>query len=321
MRAHRGLLPVIARQLCGRGAGATPSWTQAIMRSVAPALRSPVRSGQRHRVRRGRSAHCSCSPVMSGGHSNRVQPPQPASMPRDFPRRTGCGPTPTLARTPRLTCARTAAAPASPRDDQEAMRPKKTILCVDDNEQALSARKFMLETRGYRVVSASHSEQAIEVFQECAIDLVLSDLIMPRMDGNELIRRLKEHSPDVPMVLISGCVKAFDRANHADAFLPKGACSPLEILERIRSLMARKRGPKGPGAHVVRNDFRPESATSPVPASAERLVAQSPPGPLRPEPPRSVSFRSEPFPPETFRAETFRQNVYPGARMTGPAQS
>ena len=34
------------------------------------------------------------------------------------------------------------------------MRPKKTILCVDDNEQALSVRKFMLETRGYRVLTA-----------------------------------------------------------------------------------------------------------------------------------------------------------------------
>jgi hypothetical protein len=39
-------------------------------------------------------------------------------------------------------------------------------------------------------------------------------------------------------------VKAFDRANRADAFLPKGACSPVEMLERIRVMVARKRGPK-----------------------------------------------------------------------------
>jgi hypothetical protein len=39
-------------------------------------------------------------------------------------------------------------------------------------------------------------------------------------------------------------VKAFDRANRADAFLPKGACSPVEMLERIRMMVARKRGPK-----------------------------------------------------------------------------
>ena len=45
------------------------------------------------------------------------------------------------------------------------MRPKKTILCVDDNEQALSVRKFMLETRGYRVLTATGSEAALELFQ------------------------------------------------------------------------------------------------------------------------------------------------------------
>lgn len=124
------------------------------------------------------------------------------------------------------------------------MRPKKTILCVDDNEQALSVRKFMLETRGYRVLTALDSERALEVFREGGIDLVLSDLIMPRMDGNELIRRMKELAPEVPAILISGSVKSFDRANRADAFLPKGACSALEMLERIRIMVARKRGPK-----------------------------------------------------------------------------
>jgi len=124
------------------------------------------------------------------------------------------------------------------------MRPKKTILCIDDNEQTLSVRKFMLETRGYRVVCASQSGTALELFSDGGIDLVLSDVVMPHMDGNELVRRLKQLSPDVPMILISGCVKDFDRAESADAFLPKGACTPIEVLERIRLLLARRRGPK-----------------------------------------------------------------------------
>jgi two-component system, OmpR family, response regulator CpxR len=124
------------------------------------------------------------------------------------------------------------------------MRPKKTILCVDDNEQALSVRKFMLETRGYRVLTALDCEKALELFRNGGIDLVLSDLLMPCMDGNELIRRMKEFAPEVPTILISGSVKSYERANRADAFLPKGACSPLEVLERIHQMMARKRGPK-----------------------------------------------------------------------------
>ena len=122
------------------------------------------------------------------------------------------------------------------------MRPKKTILCVDDNEQALSVRKFLLETRGYRVISAPSAHDALEIFRSGGIDLVLSDLVMPQMDGNEMVRRMKDISPEVPMVLVSGTVKAFERANRADAFLPKGACTPVEVLERIRVMIARKRG-------------------------------------------------------------------------------
>ena len=63
------------------------------------------------------------------------------------------------------------------------MKPKKTILCVDSNEQALSIRKIMLETRGYRVVACNTGEAALEVFRRGGIDLVLSDLIMPGLDG------------------------------------------------------------------------------------------------------------------------------------------
>jgi two-component system, OmpR family, response regulator CpxR len=124
------------------------------------------------------------------------------------------------------------------------MRPKKVILCVDDNEQILSVRKFLLETRGYRVVAARSGDEALEKFRQGGIDLVLGDLVMPQMDGNEMVRRMKEMSPEVPMILISGSVRAFERANRADAFLPKGACTPVEMLERIRVMIARKRGPR-----------------------------------------------------------------------------
>src|SRR6202044_1957983 len=107
------------------------------------------------------------------------------------------------------------------------MRPKKIILCVQDNEQALSVRKFLLETRGYRVLTALSGEEALVIFFGGGTVLVLSDLLMPQMDGNELVRRMKEITPEVPMILVSGTVKSFDRANRADAFLPKGASTPV----------------------------------------------------------------------------------------------
>ena len=65
------------------------------------------------------------------------------------------------------------------------MKPKKTILCVDDNEQSLSIRKVMLETRGYRVIACSYAQDAIDAFKAGGVDLVLSDLIMPGVDGHK----------------------------------------------------------------------------------------------------------------------------------------
>ena len=124
------------------------------------------------------------------------------------------------------------------------MKPKRTILCVDDNEQSLSIRKVMLETRGYRVICCTTAEEALKIFDQGGIDLVLSDVLMPGMDGTELIARIKAIAPTVPTILFSGKIKVYEKDTQADIFLPKGMYAPAELLERIRLLLIRKRGPK-----------------------------------------------------------------------------
>jgi two-component system, OmpR family, response regulator CpxR len=124
------------------------------------------------------------------------------------------------------------------------MRPKKTILCVDDNEQSLSIRKVMLETRGYRVVVTTSGKQAIEIFSQGGIDLVLSDLVMPEFDGKRVVEGVKALSPSTPTILFSGKITGYDSEMPADLFLPKGMYAPAELLERIRLMLVRKRGPR-----------------------------------------------------------------------------
>ncbi len=124
------------------------------------------------------------------------------------------------------------------------MKPKRTILCVDDNEQSLSIRKVMLETRGYRVICCTTAEAALAVFKNGNIDLVRSDVLMPGMDGTELIAHIKAISPTIPTILFSGKIKVYEKDTQADVFLPKGMYAPAELLERIRLLLIRKRGPK-----------------------------------------------------------------------------
>jgi two-component system response regulator CpxR len=124
------------------------------------------------------------------------------------------------------------------------MRPKRTILCVDDNEQALSIRKLMLETRGYRVLACSNGQQALDAFKQGGVDLVLSDLQMPGLDGAELVDKIKEISACTPAILFSGKTRFYEKDTRADLFLPKGMYAPIELLERIRLMLVKKRGPK-----------------------------------------------------------------------------
>src|SRR5438874_1102676 len=141
------------------------------------------------------------------------------------------------------------AADQGPRWQERAMKPKRTILCVDDNEQSLSIRKVLLETRGYRVITCNGGEQALEIFKKGGIDLVLTDLVMPGLDGTKLVEQVKSISPQTPAILLSGKVKIYDRDTQAAVFLPKGMYAPVEWLERIRLLPSRKRGPKRAQAH------------------------------------------------------------------------
>lgn len=134
------------------------------------------------------------------------------------------------------------------------MKPKRTILCVDDNEPSLSIRKVMLETRGYRVITSTDAQSALEIFKAGGIDLVLTDLVMPDMDGTELIAAIKAISPATPAILFSGKIRVYERETQADVFLPKGMYAPAELLERIRLLLVRKRGPKRAAATAAASD-------------------------------------------------------------------
>jgi two-component system, OmpR family, response regulator CpxR len=131
------------------------------------------------------------------------------------------------------------------------MKPKRTILCVDDNEQSLSIRKVMLETRGYRVLAFSDAQQALDRFAEGGVDLVLTDLVMPGVDGSKLIEGVKARSPETPAILLSGKVKVYEHETNADVFLAKGMYIPADLLERIRLLLVRKRGPKRAHARAL----------------------------------------------------------------------
>jgi two-component system response regulator CpxR len=130
------------------------------------------------------------------------------------------------------------------------MRPKKVILCIDDNEQDLSVLSFTLATNGYRVIPVRTGQEAIDIFATSQIDLVLTDFTMPQMNGAQLVKRLKQMGGHVPMILLGDPQAMSSELHAADAMLAKKNCSPLELLERIKIMSARKRGPRK-GTHRI----------------------------------------------------------------------
>lgn len=141
------------------------------------------------------------------------------------------------------------------------MRPRKVILCVDDDESRLSVRSYMLEINGYRVLAVTESEAAIYVFEHAEVDLVLVDAEMPLMNGLILVTRLKEIKRHIPMILFGKLGSIAGQIHDADAFLNRVFCTPTELLERAKIMCARKRGPRPGTPKIVRSEGTVEGTT------------------------------------------------------------
>ena len=82
------------------------------------------------------------------------------------------------------------------------------------------------------------------MFAETSVDLVLTDFAMPQMNGSQLVDRLKQTAHHIPMILLGDPQRMGGDIHAADALLAKKNCTSQELLERIKTLSARKRGPR-----------------------------------------------------------------------------
>jgi len=120
-------------------------------------------------------------------------------------------------------------------------RPR--ILLVDDNANGLAARKSVLEELGYAIITCASGADALEHFDSHKFDLVVTDYKMPRMDGLELIGRLRKHTPNLPIVLISGYVDSLglnEASTGADVVIQKSANEVSHLIRSVNRLLRRK---------------------------------------------------------------------------------
>jgi DNA-binding response OmpR family regulator len=124
----------------------------------------------------------------------------------------------------------------------------QTILVVDDEPQIVRLVRAYLEQAGFRVVTASDGEQALVVARHERPDLVLLDVLMPRMDGLEFTRRIRRER-DVPIVMLTARAEETDRVVGlelgADDYVTK-PFSPRELVARVRAVLRRAGAPAEP---------------------------------------------------------------------------
>jgi two-component system, cell cycle sensor histidine kinase and response regulator CckA len=132
-----------------------------------------------------------------------------------------------------------AAEPPKPRAD---LTGQGTILLVEDEDGLRSLNARGLRSRGYSVIEASNGVEAMEALEEKdgAVDLVVSDVVMPEMDGPTLLREMRKRNPNLKIIFVSGYAEeAFDKSlpeNEQFAFLPKPfALSAL--VEKVKETM------------------------------------------------------------------------------------
>jgi putative nucleotidyltransferase with HDIG domain len=81
---------------------------------------------------------------------------------------------------------------------------RRRVLIVDDDHLVRDALRFALEDAGYDVWAVAHGADALAVLESQAVDIVLSDIFMPGMNGFELLKQIRQRRPDVPVILVTG---------------------------------------------------------------------------------------------------------------------
>jgi DNA-binding response OmpR family regulator len=119
---------------------------------------------------------------------------------------------------------------------------KKKILAVDDEPNILLSLEYILEAEGYDVRVARDGEEALKLAEEIRPDLILLDVAMPRMDGYEVCRQLRqrEHLASVKVVMLTAKGQPLEKrkglAVGADVYVTKPFSSE-ELLEEIQAAL------------------------------------------------------------------------------------
>ena len=154
-----------------------------------------------------------------------------------------------------------------------------TILVVDDEAIVLEVVSDYLRKEGFTVVTAADGEEALLRFQESRPDLILLDLMLPRIDGIEVCRRIRSTS-NVPIIMVTAKSEETDTiiglGVGADDYVSK-PFSPRELVARVKALLRRSQAPRlaeGDPIHFGDLTIRPDRRSVEIQGRAVELTAR-----------------------------------------------
>jgi DNA-binding response OmpR family regulator len=124
-------------------------------------------------------------------------------------------------------------------------RTRPLVLVADDDRDILQLVSFRLERADYEVVQANDGEEALRLVKELRPDLAVLDLMMPKLNGYEVIREIRrnEETKAIPVILLTARVQEADVARGfeagADDYLKK-PFSPQELRARVQAILGRR---------------------------------------------------------------------------------
>src|SRR5215472_1276568 len=117
------------------------------------------------------------------------------------------------------------------------------ILLVDDNNHGLIARKAVLEELGYKICTAKTGEEALELYASRKFDLVVTDYKMPKMNGIELIQKIRKSDSNARIIMLSGFVEPLglnEKSTGADVVITKSSGEVGNLLRSVSRLLTRR---------------------------------------------------------------------------------
>jgi CheY-like chemotaxis protein len=132
--------------------------------------------------------------------------------------------------------------------------PDARILLVDDNLDGLVVRRSLLEEQGFHVEVAGNGEEGLKLFLSASFDLVVTDYRMPRMNGVELIVRIREKDPQARIILLSGFVEPLglsEQNTGANAVITKSSSEPAHLVRWVKRLLNEPARRKPPGKQAA----------------------------------------------------------------------